>query len=153
MRPKRPYLLRAIYDWIVDSGLTPYVLVQVDGADVVVPQDYVEDGRIVLNISPNAVRGLSMEGDALSFSGRFAGTPFNVVAPMRSVLAVYAKESGEGMMFDPEYEAVPVNSAQPSQGEGEGEGTRAQDDGTAGSGASSGAGSSDSRGAHLKVIK
>ncbi len=111
MKPKRPYLLRALYDWIVDNDLTPYVLVEVDAHDVVVPQDFVEDGRIVLNVSPMAVRALSMEDDTLAFSGRFSGQPFNVSVPMRSVAAIYAKETGDGMMFDPEYSNKPAPAA------------------------------------------
>ena len=115
MTPKRPYLVRALYDWIVDSDLTPYVLVQVDGPDVVVPQDFVEDGRIVLNISPAAVRALALENDVVTFSGRFGGRPFNVVAPMRSVSAIYAKETGEGMMFEQEYEQSESAADRPPQ--------------------------------------
>ena len=115
MTPKRPYLVRALYDWIVDSELTPYVLVQVDGTDVVVPQDFVEEGRIVLNISPAAVRALAIENDVVTFSGRFGGRPFNVVVPMRSVSAIYAKETGEGMMFEQEYEQSGAAAEHPPQ--------------------------------------
>jgi stringent starvation protein B len=102
MRPKRPYLLRALNDWIVDSDLTPYLLVGVDSEAVRVPTDYVSEGKIVLNISPAAVRDLEIGSDAVSFSGRFSGRPFPVRIPMASVLAIYAKETGEGMMFEPE---------------------------------------------------
>lgn len=102
-RPKRPYLLRALYDWIVDCDMTPYVLVGVDSDAVQVPAEYVSDGKIVLNISPMAVRELEIGADALSCSGRFSGRPFPVHVPMANVLAVYAKETGEGMVFDPEY--------------------------------------------------
>jgi len=101
-RPKRPYLLRALYDWLVDSGLTPYLLVDADGEDVQVPADYVTDGRIVLNIGPNAVRNLNLGNDQVSCDGRFGGRPFPLMIPLRAVLAIYAKESGEGMMFEPE---------------------------------------------------
>ena len=104
-KPKRPYLLRALYDWIVDSELTPYLLVSVDSASVQVPTEYVSDGKIVLNISPMAIRDLELGLEAVTFSGRFGGRPFPVHVPMASVQAIYAKESGEGMMFDPEYPA------------------------------------------------
>jgi len=101
-KPKRPYLLRALYDWIVDSELTPYLLVGVDSDSVQVPSEYVSEGKIVLNVSPMAVRDLDLGLDAVSFSGRFSGRSFPVHVPMASVMAIYAKESGEGMMFDPE---------------------------------------------------
>jgi stringent starvation protein B len=96
--------LRALHDWIVDGGLTPYLLVGVDSEQVQVPSDYVSDGKIVLNIAAEAVRDLQFENDSVSFSGRFGGRPFPIFVPMASVLAIYAKESGEGMMFEPEYE-------------------------------------------------
>jgi stringent starvation protein B len=100
--PKRPYLLRALYDWIVDSELTPYLLVTVDDPTVQVPREYVSDGKIVLNVSPMAVRDLDLGQEAVAFSGRFGGRPFPIHIPMNSVQAIYAKETGEGMMFEPE---------------------------------------------------
>ena len=103
-KPKRPYLLRALFDWIVDSELTPYLLVSVDSAAVQVPADYVSEGKIVLNVSPMAIRDLIVEEESISFSGRFGGKPFPIFVPMPNVVAVYAKETGEGMMFDSEYE-------------------------------------------------
>ena len=103
--PKRPYLLRALYDWIVDSEFTPYLLVTVDGESVQVPQEYVSEGKIVLNVSPMAVRDLDLGTEAVSFSGRFGGRPFPVFVPMDNVQAIYAKETGEGMMFEPEQSA------------------------------------------------
>ena len=101
-RPKRPYLLRALYDWIVDSEFTPYLLVTVDGEAVQVPSEYVSEGKIVLNVSPMAVRDLDLGQDSVSFSGRFGGRPFPVHVPIANVQAIYAKETGEGMMFEPE---------------------------------------------------
>lgn len=101
-RPKRPYLLRAFLDWIVDSGLTPYLLVDATADGVQVPADYVNDGKIVLNVSASAVQGLSLADDAVAFSCRFGGRPFPVHLPMTAVTAVYAKETGEGMVFQPE---------------------------------------------------
>ena len=99
---KRPYLLRALFEWILDSELTPYILVDAANSNVNVPQQFVSDGKIVLNVSPAAVRNLSFDNDHVRFNGRFSGTPFAVEVPMAFVLAIYAKESGEGMMFDTE---------------------------------------------------
>jgi stringent starvation protein B len=100
--PKRPYLLRALYDWIVDSELTPYLLVTVDDERVQVPREYVSEGKIVLNVSPMAVRNLDLGQNAVAFSGRFGGRPFPIHVPMASIQAIYAKETGEGMMFEAE---------------------------------------------------
>ena len=101
MTSSRPYLIRAIYSWIVDNQMTPHLLV--DAADdVVVPLEYVEAGRIVLNVAPMAVNGLAMENDQVSFSARFAGRPMNVFVPVERVLAIYARENGQGMMFNPQ---------------------------------------------------
>jgi len=102
MTPLRPYLIRAIYEWIVDNGLTPYVLVDAERDDVLVPRQYVQDGRIVLNLSPNAVVGLEMDNEAVSFQARFSGTPMQVYLPVRAILAIYARETGKGMVFDEE---------------------------------------------------
>ena len=104
VRSKRPYLIRALNDWIVDSELTPYLMVDATGDEVQVPAEFVSDGRIVLNISPSAVRDLIIGDDAVAFSARFSGRPFSVYVPIRQVLAVYAQETNEGMMFDPEPE-------------------------------------------------
>lgn len=96
----RPYFVRAIYDWIVDQGLTPYLMVDADWPDVFVPRAYIEDGRIVLNIKPSAVRDLLLENDAVSFSARFAGQTELIRAPIGSVLGIYARENGQGLFFD-----------------------------------------------------
>lgn len=101
-RPKRPYLLRALNDWIVDSDLTPYLLVDATGDQVQVPMEYVKDGRIVLNIAPSAVRDLLLGDDAVSFSARFSGRSFSVYVPVNQVMAIYARETSEGMMFETE---------------------------------------------------
>ena len=102
-KPKRPYLLRALYDWIVDSDNSPYLLVAVDSDAVRVPSEYVSEGKIVLNIAPMAVRDLDLGNETIRFSGRFGGRPFPIEVPLSSVQAIYAKETGEGMMFEPEY--------------------------------------------------
>jgi stringent starvation protein B len=101
-KPKRPYLLRALYDWMVDSNLTPYVLVNAKADDVAVPADYIKDGKIVLNVAPHAVGGFTLDQTALACSCRFGGQPFDVYLPMRSIEAIYAKETGEGMAFEAE---------------------------------------------------
>jgi stringent starvation protein B len=100
MTPSRPYLVRAIYEWLNDNSLTAHVLVDASRAGVVVPQAHVKDGRIVLNIAPGAVRDLFMTNDVLSFSARFGGVPMQVSAPMQAVLAIYSRENGQGMFFE-----------------------------------------------------
>ena len=100
MTPSKPYVIRAIYDWIVDNNCTPHVLIDAACDGVFVPADYVTDEQIVLNISPTAVVGLHLGNDAISFSGRFGGVPLDVELPMESVLSIYARENGQGMVFD-----------------------------------------------------
>lgn len=102
MTPMRPYLLRAIHEWILDNGLTPYLLVNADHEQADVPRQFIEDGKIILNISPTAVQGLTLSNDWVSFRTRFSGQPFSVSVPTDGVLAVYAKENGKGMFFQPE---------------------------------------------------
>ena len=104
MNSNRPYLLRALYDWICDNHLTPYVLVDTSGGDLNVPQDFVEDDRIVLNLSPSAVRDLDLSNDYINFKARFSGQSMSVYFPTESVLAIYAKENGRGMIFPEEEE-------------------------------------------------
>jgi len=99
MTSTRPYLLRALYDWIVDNDLTPHLLVDAKAEQVEVPEQYVEDDKIVLNITPNAVRDLDIGNEFLSFSARFAGKPQNIIAPITAVMAIYAQENGKGMLF------------------------------------------------------
>jgi len=98
--PSKPYVVRAIYDWIVDNNCTPHVLIDAASDGVVVPEDYVTEGQIVLNISPTAVVSLNLGNDAVSFSGRFGGVPLEVFLPLDSVLGIYARENGQGMIFD-----------------------------------------------------
>ena len=98
----KPYLVRAIYDWIVDNSLTPYLLVNAEAEGVTVPSQYVQDGKIVLNLRPQAVQGLSLGIHNIAFSARFGGNSMQVDIPMRAVLAIYAQENGKGMIFDDE---------------------------------------------------
>lgn len=102
MTSSRPYLIRALYQWIVDNNLTPYILVNAAHTGVQAPQQYVQDGRLVLNVNPTAVHGLLMGNDAIEFNARFSGTPMTVIVPTAAVLAIYAKENGQGMLFSEE---------------------------------------------------
>ncbi|MDM8560419.1 ClpXP protease specificity-enhancing factor [Candidatus Parabeggiatoa sp. HSG14] len=104
MIPMRPYLVRALYDWIVDNGLTPYLLANAEHEQIEVPRQYVENGKIILNISPQAVQGLTLDDDWVSFSTRFSGRAFSVFVPTSAVLAIYARENGKGMFFQEEPE-------------------------------------------------
>lgn len=96
----QPYLLRAIYEWIVDNSLTPYILVDASNDDVQVPRQFVENGKIVLNIAPRAVNNLQLSNEQVLFDARFSGQPMQVMLPMSAVLAIYAKENGQGMVFN-----------------------------------------------------
>ncbi|WP_455205743.1 ClpXP protease specificity-enhancing factor [Kaarinaea lacus] len=102
MTSSRPYLLRAIYQWIADNSLTPYILVDATSEEVKVPTEHINNGKIILNISPTAVMELDMGDDAVSFNARFSGKPMYVHAPVKAVLAIYAKENGRGMVFTEE---------------------------------------------------
>ncbi len=99
MTPNKPYLLRALYEWILDNGLTPHLIVDVHDENVVAPRQAMQDGKLVLNISPSATRGLELGNDSVSFQARFSGTPFDIWLPIDAVLAIYARENGQGMMF------------------------------------------------------
>jgi len=99
MTSSRPYLLRAIYQWIVDNGCTPHLLVNACAPGVEVPADYVENDKIVLNVGPAAAHGLELGDEAISFEARFGGRPMSVLAPISAVLAIYARENGQGMLF------------------------------------------------------
>ena len=102
MTPNRPYLLRAFFDWIVDNQCTPHLVVNADFPAVQVPTQFVQDGQIVLNISPSAVTQFAMDNQQLSFNARFGGQPMQVYVPMGAVLAIYARENGEGTVFTAE---------------------------------------------------
>ncbi|MEX2131001.1 MAG: ClpXP protease specificity-enhancing factor [Pseudohongiellaceae bacterium] len=100
MSVSRPYLVRALYEWILDNACTPYILVNAMADGVAVPQEHVKDGQIILNISPSAVNGLQLGNEAIYFDGRFAGIPTRVHVPILAVLGIYAKENGQGMFFE-----------------------------------------------------
>ena len=102
MKPRRPYLLRALYEWIVDSGEIPNVLIDAEIDGVVVPKEHVRDGQIVLNISPQAVRNLNLGDDYVMCEGRFSGRSMELVLPIVSIRAIYCRDSGQGLAFDDE---------------------------------------------------
>lgn len=102
MTSNKPYLLRALYDWIVDNDLTPYLVVDAMYPEVQVPQEHVNGGQIVLNISPSACRGLHLENDRILFTARFSGITVQIYVPPNAVMAIYAKENGRGMEFSVE---------------------------------------------------
>jgi len=109
MTPSRPYLMRALNECILDNECTPYVLVDASLPGVQVPEDYVNNGQIVLNISPGAVKALHIDGNGLSFNARFGGVPIDIYVPMVAILAIYAKENGQGMVFGSEAGAPDPN--------------------------------------------
>ncbi len=122
MLSSRPYLIRAMYEWIVDSELTPYVLVDATLDDVIIPREFVDDGKILLNISSGATQNLNLGDEYVLFNARFHGKSMEVSFPVDAVMSVYAKENGRGMMFknDDEDTDPPNNTSstvsQPSPG-------------------------------------
>jgi stringent starvation protein B len=123
MTSNRPYLVRALYEWISDNGLTPYLLVDASLQGVHVPPPAVKDGRVVLNVAARAVSGLELGNERVGFHARFGGVSHAVSLPMGAVLAIYAQENGQGMMFPPEPQAdqadpppEPPSAAPPRKG-------------------------------------
>lgn len=100
LKGTRPYLVRAINEWIIDQGWTPHLLVNALWPGAQVPEAFVEDGRIVLNINPSAVRELLLNNTEVSFSARFAGVPHWVQVPIGAIVGIYARENGEGLFFE-----------------------------------------------------
>ena len=105
MTSNRPYLIRALYEWLLDNELTPHLLVDAEHQDVLVPRQFVEGGQIVLNINPTAVSGLQLGNDLITFNARFGGVPQDISVPPAAVLGIYARENGVGMLF-PEDESI-----------------------------------------------
>ncbi len=130
-RPSRkPYLLRALHEWMGDAGLTPQVIVDATVTGVNVPPEHVRDGKIVLNIGMEAVRDLRLDNDAIACTARFGGVARELWVPMSAVLGIYAQETGEGVAFAEEYSPPPESPPEP---DGDGDGA--------------------SRRSHLKVVK
>lgn len=103
----RAYIVRAIYQWINDNGMTPYILANASVEGTEVPQNYVKHGRIVLNVAPDAVTNLLMENDYISFNGRFSGVDIDIYLPIQSVLAIYARENTQGVFFEKDGDLEP----------------------------------------------
>lgn len=102
LTPRRPYLLRAFYEWLLDNQLTPHLVVDVTLPGIQVPMEYARDGQIVLNIAPRAVGNLELANNQVRFNTRFDGIPYSVSIPMAAIMAIYARENGAGTMFEPE---------------------------------------------------
>ncbi len=117
MTPIQPYFLRAIYSWIVDNGCTPYILVDTSYNGVVVPTQYIENNKIVLNLSPNSVHNLSFNNEWVMFSARFSGSAWDIEIPVPAISAIYAKENGQGMVFDQNKEKVHQSQSPPARTE------------------------------------
>jgi len=107
MSSNRPYLLRALYQWIGDNHMTPHILVEAEMDGVDVPDQAVQKGKVILNIDNAAVREIDLGNDWLTFKARFSGREHNVTVPIEAVLAIYAKENGQGMMFSQDDETLP----------------------------------------------
>lgn len=101
MSPNRPYLIRAFYDWIVDNDCTPHIAVDAYYPGVEVPQNYVSDGQIILNIAPRAISGMDLGNKFIRFNTRFGGVPTDICIPVAAVVGIYARENGQGMVFEP----------------------------------------------------
>lgn len=145
MPSRRPYLIRALYDWVLDSNCTPHLLVAAAAPGVDVPRQFVtDDDRITLNVSPSAVRDLQLGNDWITFSARFSGRNCNISIPPGAVLALYARENGEGMLFG-EVEVPETASAAAADSE-------AVADAPAADGASE-EGGDKPRPSHLRVVK
>lgn len=107
MNSSRPYLVRAMFEWINDNNCTPHLLVDANYKNVVVPRDKVTDGQIVLNIGPRAVTKLILDNECVRFTARFDGVPEDIYIPTMAIMGIYARENGQGMVFDMEVSAEP----------------------------------------------
>jgi stringent starvation protein B len=100
MTPLKPYLIRSVYEWIVDNDLTPHLLVNAESNKGNLPVNYIEDGKIILNMRPQAIDALSLGNEFIEFNAKFSGKPMEIVASINAVMAIYAKENGKGLVFD-----------------------------------------------------
>ncbi|MDH5387121.1 MAG: ClpXP protease specificity-enhancing factor [Gammaproteobacteria bacterium] len=107
MTSSRPYLIRAMYQWVVDNGMTPHLLVDATVEDCMVPDAHIQDGKIVLNIAPMAIGGLVLGDEDITFGARFNGVSESIYVPINAVEAIYARENGQGMMFSGDDESLP----------------------------------------------
>ena len=140
MSSHRPYLLRALYEWIGDNDMTPYLLVDATQPGVRVPPHTINDGQVVLNIAARAVAHLNMDNDGVAFTARFGGVSHAVIVPVAAVLAIYARETGQGMALPPEDGAALPSASGVDEPDG--------DDTPTGGGTEP-----SRRGAHLRVVK
>ena len=101
LTPTRPYLARAIYEWICDNNLTPHLLVDATQPNSLLPEQYIQDGQIVLNIAPHAVHQFNVSNETITFSARFGGVSRDIYVPFNAVIGIYARENGQGLFFDP----------------------------------------------------
>ncbi len=113
MTSNKPYLIRALYEWLVDNDATPHLMVDTTITDVMIPEGIDKDGQVVLNIAARAVQGLEIENTHIAFSARFNGQPHNLYIPIASVMAIYSMEDGEGMMFAEDTAAVSEDTTEP----------------------------------------
>ncbi|MCO6441462.1 MAG: ClpXP protease specificity-enhancing factor [Nitrococcus mobilis] len=122
MTSSRPYLIRALYEWIVDNGLTPYLLIDATQEGLDAPLEYADKGKLVLNVAPRAVRALNLGNSVIDFNARFGGVTRDVHLPVQAVLAVYARENGQGMLFseEPDGDEPPSGSGGSNAGVGSG---------------------------------
>lgn len=117
MTPRRPYIFRAFYDWILDNELTPYIVVDTSVYGVLVPQEFIKDNQIVLNIAPQSVGQYLVNNEQIEFNARFSGVPQHIVVPMAAIEAIYARENGVGMGFEdePYYKALREGANKPAE--------------------------------------
>jgi stringent starvation protein B len=115
MTSRKPYLIRGLYEWLLDNEVTPYILVDASHEQTLIPKGIASDGKVVLNLAPGAIHNLEMTNQYLSFSARFNGVAQDIYCPMDSVLAIYARENGEGMMFGIEDGGKPDGSEKASE--------------------------------------
>ncbi len=118
MTSSRPYLIRALYEWIVDNDQTPHLLVDAQQEGVHVPSQHVQDGKIILNVAPEAVRDLLLGNDSIDFNARFNGQPTDLSFPISAVLAIYARENGQGMVFSDDEGDTPPEAPEPPENTG-----------------------------------
>lgn len=123
MTPNRPYLVRALYDWITDNHLTPHILVDTEAEGVDVPSEAIQKGKIILNIDPQAVDGLDLGNEWIQFAARFSGKSRHIQVPINAVVAIYARENGQGMMFSGDDGTPPPPD---SDGDDDGESAKAR---------------------------
>ncbi len=115
MTSRKPYLIRGLYEWLLDNDVTPYILVDAGHEQTLIPKGIATDGKVVLNLAPSAIQNLEMTNQYLSFSARFSGVAEDIYCPMDAVLAIYARENGEGMMFGIEDTDTPDSREKPEQ--------------------------------------